>query len=49
MMDRQGLDLARNSYNTFVVVPQRLPEIAYRYIFERQQFYRPEPEPARAR
>jgi len=47
LMDRQRLDLARNSYNTLVVVPQRLPEIAYRYVFERQRFYHPAPEPAR--
>lgn len=45
-MDRQQLELARNFYNTFVVVPQRLPDIAYRYVFERQRFYRPAPPPA---
>ncbi|MEI6668978.1 MAG: hypothetical protein WCP29_12535 [Acidobacteriota bacterium] len=39
-MDRQRLDLPANAYNTFVTVPRRLPEIAYRYLFERQSFYR---------
>ncbi|MCX6546243.1 MAG: hypothetical protein NTV05_17765 [Acidobacteria bacterium] len=39
-MDRQHLDLRKNAYNTFVTVPQRLPEISYRYLFERQSFYR---------
>ena len=49
LMDRQRMEPARNSYNTFVVVPQRLPEIVYRYVFERQRFYHPAPEPARER
>lgn len=40
LMDRQRLDLRRNAYNTFVVVPRRLPEIAYRYLFDRASFYR---------
>ncbi len=44
-MDRQHLDLPKNAYNTFVTVPRRLPEIAYRYLFERQSFYRNAPEP----
>jgi hypothetical protein len=41
LMDRQRLDLGRNAYNTFVEVPRRLPEIAYRYLFERGSFYGP--------
>ena len=44
-MDRQHLDLPKNAYNTFVTVPRRLPEIAYRYLFERQSFYRHQPAP----
>jgi hypothetical protein len=40
MMDRQRLEPARNAYNTFVTVPARLPEIAHRYVFERDRFYR---------
>jgi len=42
-MDRQRLDLPQNAYNTFITVPRRLPEIAYRYLFERQRFYRTPP------
>jgi hypothetical protein len=43
LMDRQRLDLPRNAYNTFIEVPRRLPDIAYRYVFERGSFYRHEP------
>jgi len=43
LMDRQRLDLRLNAYNTFVEVPRRLPDIAYRYLFERGSFYRPVP------
>jgi hypothetical protein len=41
LMDRQRLDLRLNAYNTFIEVPRRLPDIAYRYLFERGSFYRP--------
>lgn len=40
MMDRQRLQLARNAYNAFVVVPRTLPSLAYRYVFDRASFYR---------
>jgi len=40
MMDRQRLALGRNAYQTFVTVPSRLPELAYRYMFDRKSFYR---------
>jgi hypothetical protein len=43
LMDRQRLDWRRNAYNTFVDVPRRLPDIAYRYLFERGSFYRQPP------
>jgi hypothetical protein len=43
LMDRQRLELGRNAYNTFISVPRRLPEIAYRYLFERGSFYRGTP------
>ncbi len=43
MMDRQRLELGRNAYNTFITVPRRLPELAYRYLFERGSFYRGTP------
>jgi hypothetical protein len=39
MMDRQRLQLQRNAYNTFVTVPARIPELAYRYLFNRGSFY----------
>ena len=41
MMDRQQLNLPDNMYNTFVRVPRELPELAYRYLFNRSSFYRP--------
>lgn len=40
MMDRQRLQLASNAYNTFVTVPARLPNLVYRYFFDRSSFYR---------
>jgi hypothetical protein len=40
LMDRQRLDLRLNAYNTFIEVPRRLPDIAYRYLFDRGSFYR---------
>ena len=39
-MDRQRLEPAKNAYATFVTVPARLPELAYRYLFDRSSFYR---------
>jgi hypothetical protein len=39
LMDRQRLELGRNTYQTFVTIPRRLPELAYRYVFERRSFY----------
>lgn len=39
LMDRQRLELGRNAYQTFVTVPLRLPELAYRYVFHRESFY----------
>ena len=40
LMDRQRLQLSRNAYNTFVVVPREAPRLAYRYLFDRSSFYR---------
>jgi hypothetical protein len=40
MMDRQRLQLGRNTYNTFVIIPLRAPELAYRYVFDRASFYK---------
>jgi hypothetical protein len=41
LMERQRLDLPRNAYQAFVGVPQRIPEFAWRYLFQRSSFYRP--------
>ena len=41
IMDRQRLELVRNAHETFIEVPRRLPELAYRYAFDRQSFYAP--------
>lgn len=43
MMDRQRLELRRNAWNTFVVVPARLPDLVGRYLFDRSSFYQPRP------
>jgi hypothetical protein len=43
LMDRQRLELGRNTYQTFVTIPARVPELAYRYLFERRSFYKTEP------
>jgi hypothetical protein len=43
LMDRQRLELGRNTYQTFVTIPIRLPELAYRYLFARHSFYQPAP------
>lgn len=40
LMDRQRLEVARNAWNAFVVVPIELPRLLYRYAFDRQSFYR---------
>lgn len=39
-MDRQRLEPAKNAYATFVTVPIRLPELAWRYVFDRSSFYK---------
>jgi hypothetical protein len=41
LMDRQRLELGRNTYNSFVTIPLKVPELAYRYVFARRSFYRP--------
>ncbi len=40
LMDRQRLEIGRNAYHTFVTIPARLPELVYRYVFERNTFYK---------
>lgn len=45
-MDRQRLTLRQNAYRTFVTVPQDLPGIVRRYLFDRPSFYQaPQPAP----
>jgi hypothetical protein len=39
LMDRQQLDLARNARAAFIDVPARVPELAWRYMFDRESFY----------
>jgi hypothetical protein len=41
LMDRQRLEPTRNAYHTFVTIPARLPDLAYRYVFARSSFYKP--------
>jgi hypothetical protein len=38
-MNRQRLELGRDLYATFVELPQRLPVLAWRYVFDRRSFY----------
>jgi hypothetical protein len=40
LMSRQRLELRRNAYDAFVTLPRLAPSLAYRYLFERQSFYR---------
>jgi len=39
MMNRQRLEPARIAYNTFVVMPRALPDLAWRYFTDRASFY----------
>ena len=39
-MNRQRLELPRNAYNNFVVIPRSLPSLTYRYLFDRASFYK---------
>jgi hypothetical protein len=40
LMSRQRLDVRRNAYDAFVTLPRMAPSLAYRYLFDRQSFYR---------
>jgi hypothetical protein len=40
LMDRNRVEPARNAYNNFVTIPRQFPTLAYRYVFDRQSFYR---------
>jgi hypothetical protein len=41
LMDRQRLEPTRNAYNTFIVVLRTIPQVTYRYLFDRSSFCRP--------
>jgi hypothetical protein len=45
LMDRQRLEPAKNAYAAFVTLPRLAPDLAYRYVFDRQSFYRANPVP----
>jgi hypothetical protein len=45
LMDRQKLEPAKNAYDAFVTLPLQGPGLAYRYLFDRQSFYRANPVP----
>jgi hypothetical protein len=45
LMDRQRLEPAKNAYDAVVTLPRQAPELAYRYVFDRQSFYRANPVP----
>ncbi len=44
LMNRQRLELGRNAYDAFVTVPRLAPQLAYRYVFDRQSYYRTAPQ-----
>jgi hypothetical protein len=43
LMNRQHLDPPRNAYHNFVTVPQRIPDLMYRFLFDRESFYQQGP------
>ena len=45
LMDRQRLEPKRNAYHAFVTLPRMAPQLAWRYLVQRDSFYRaPAPE-----
>jgi len=46
LMNRQRLELATNTYHNFVTIPRMVPELTYRYLFDRESFYRTSRPPA---
>jgi hypothetical protein len=40
LMDRQRLELGRNAYANFVTLPRAVPGLAWRYVFDRESFYK---------
>jgi hypothetical protein len=45
LMNRQRLEPARNAYVSFVLLPRAMPELAWRYLFDRRSFYKPRSAP----
>jgi hypothetical protein len=45
LMDRQRIELARNAYDAFVTIPRMAPSLAYRYLIDRDSYYRRSAEP----
>ena len=43
LMDRQRIELRKNAYDAFVTIPRMAPGLAYRYLTERETFYKPRP------
>jgi hypothetical protein len=39
LMDRQAMEPSLNAYHNFVTIPRTLPQLAYRYVFDRGSFY----------
>jgi len=40
LMDRQKLEPRKNAYDAFVTLPRQAPSLIYRYLFDRQSFYK---------
>jgi hypothetical protein len=40
LMNRQRLEPRSNAYVAFVTLPRMIPDLAYRYLFDRESFYR---------
>jgi hypothetical protein len=44
MMNRQRLEPGRNAYVAFVALPAMIPDLTYRYLFDRDSFYQQRPQ-----
>ena len=40
LMDRQRLEPRKNAYDAFVTLPEMVPSLVYRYLFDRGSFYK---------
>jgi hypothetical protein len=43
LMDRKQIELGRNVYDAFVTIPRTAPQLAYRYLVNRESYYRSAP------